>query len=279
MHGATLVNPIRRAGAVSAFHDTLLVPVLLSGLAFVAATLLIRDNLAEKTMVRPHTADVTVAIQPVERLLRSVRRERRRTRCSRSEYGFAGGCHPSSPSPRRYLPNHQVPPPPAASRPEIPSDRAAVLVDRHSHPAGRSLNDLLPHAERLAEPPAQFPVVPRIGESPPGPRTPRRPAFPFRSHIPGSPLTGVPLSTTCPSPSPSPSPWPPFSSSSPIGCRYPPPRSPPPPPPFPPPPPPSPPLPTPPTAHPHSPPPPKNPLSAPPPPRNGPPFSDHLPSP
>ena len=67
VHGATLVNPITRAGAVSAFHDTLLVPVLLSGLAFVAATLLIRDNLAEETMVRPHTADVTVAIPiPVE---------------------------------------------------------------------------------------------------------------------------------------------------------------------------------------------------------------------
>ncbi len=65
-HGAALGNPATRAGAVAAFHDTLLVPALLSALAFVAATLLIRDNLASETMRRaPATGDMAVPlVQP-----------------------------------------------------------------------------------------------------------------------------------------------------------------------------------------------------------------------
>jgi EmrB/QacA subfamily drug resistance transporter len=50
VHSAVLGNPTTRDGAVAAFHDTLLVPVLLSALGCVAATLLIRDQLAAETM-------------------------------------------------------------------------------------------------------------------------------------------------------------------------------------------------------------------------------------
>ncbi len=65
-HGAALGNPATRGGAVAAFHDTLLVPALLSGLAFVAATLLIRDHLAAETMRRaPAIPDGTRVAVPL----------------------------------------------------------------------------------------------------------------------------------------------------------------------------------------------------------------------
>jgi len=65
VHGAALGNPATRDGAVAAFHDTLLVPALLSALAFVAATLLIRDQLAAETMRRaPSEDDTTTSLAP-----------------------------------------------------------------------------------------------------------------------------------------------------------------------------------------------------------------------
>jgi MFS family permease len=64
-HRAVLANPATRNGAVLAFHDTLLVPVVLSALAFVAATLLIRDNLAAETMARTRTADAAAVPIPL----------------------------------------------------------------------------------------------------------------------------------------------------------------------------------------------------------------------
>ncbi|MDQ6602964.1 MAG: MFS transporter, partial [Chloroflexota bacterium] len=64
-YGATLGNPTTRDKAVAAFHDTLLVPALLSALAFVAAALLIRDHLAAETMRSvPLEGDATTALAP-----------------------------------------------------------------------------------------------------------------------------------------------------------------------------------------------------------------------
>lgn len=67
VHNAVIGAPATRDRAVAAFHDTLLVPVLLSALAFVAATFLIRDDLAAETMRRaPVAVDVAVPLaQPV----------------------------------------------------------------------------------------------------------------------------------------------------------------------------------------------------------------------
>ncbi len=63
VHDAALGNPATRGGMVAAFHDTLLVPVLLSALAFVCAALLIRDHLAAETMQpAAHPADAPAPI-------------------------------------------------------------------------------------------------------------------------------------------------------------------------------------------------------------------------
>lgn len=70
VHRATLGSPATRGGAVAAFHDTLLVPALLSALACVIATLLIRDQQAAATM-RPAPAppDDAHALAPLPALV------------------------------------------------------------------------------------------------------------------------------------------------------------------------------------------------------------------
>ena len=67
VHGAALGAPATRGGAVAAFHDTLLVPALLSALALAAAAFLIRDQLAAETMRRvPSAGDLSAPrTQPV----------------------------------------------------------------------------------------------------------------------------------------------------------------------------------------------------------------------
>ena len=67
-HGAAFGNATTRGGAVAAFHDTLLVPALFSALGCVAATLLIRDQLAAETMLRAPAAGsegIPALVQPV----------------------------------------------------------------------------------------------------------------------------------------------------------------------------------------------------------------------